>query len=148
MAVEVTVNDRGEEAEIVVGGIHLAKAPDVSGAVFDQKALLQQIVPWLLPGERLYAIFECRGQSAGLVAITNRRLIFHDKTLARRRRALTSIPYNRILSVSTVDEGRGPFGPTSELVIKTSADEIELAFRGGDRAHRAYQLIMSVLLET
>ena len=142
------MTDHAEESELIVGGIHLAKAPDVSGAVFDQKALLQQIVPWLLAGERLHAIFECRGPSAGFVAITNQRLIFHDKTVARRRRALTSLPYTRILSVSTVDEGRGPFGPTSELIIKTSVDEIELAFRGGDRAHRAYQLIMSALLET
>ena len=142
------MNDQPDESEFVVGRVHLAKAPDVSGAVFDQKALLQQIVPWLLPDERLHAIFECRGPSAGLIGITNRRLIFHDKALARRRRALTSIPYSRIISVSTVDEGRGPFGPTSELVVKTSVDEIEFAFRGGDRAHRAYQLIMTALLES
>ncbi len=141
------MNDHPEASELVVGGIHLAKAPDVSGAVFDQKALVQQIVPWLLPGERLFAIFECGGPSAGFIGITNRRLIFHDKTLARRRRGLTSIPYSRILSVSTVDEGRGPFSPTTELVVKTSADEIDFAFRGGDRAHRAYQLIMTALLE-
>lgn len=138
----------GESHEIIIAGIHLAKPPDVSGAIYDHKALVQQIVPWLLAGERLYAVFECKGGSAGFVAITDTRLIFHDKTLGRRRRGLTTLPYSRILSVSTVDEGRGPFGPTTELLIKTATDELEFGFRGGDRAHRAYQFIMMALLQT
>jgi hypothetical protein len=136
-----------ESSELIVAGIHLAKPPDVSSAVFEQRAQLQQIVPWLLAGERLLAVFDCRGASAGLLAVTDKRLIFHDKTLQRRRRALTSVPYSRIVAVSTVDQGRGPFGPTSELVLKTAVDEFEFAFRGGDNAHRAYQLIMTALLE-
>jgi hypothetical protein len=133
--------------EIIVAGIHLAKAPDVSGAVFDHKSLVQQIVPWLLAGERLYAVFECKGGSAGFIAITDQRLLFHDKTVGRRRRGLTTLPYSRILSVSTVDEGRGPFGPTTELLVRTASDELEFAFRGGDRTHRAYQFIMMALLQ-
>jgi len=46
-----------------------------------------------------------------------------------------------------VDEGRGLFGATSELAIKTGPDEFEFDFRGGDKAQRAYQLIMTELLQ-
>jgi hypothetical protein len=137
-----------ESHELIIAGIHLARPPDVSAAVYDHKALLQHIVPWLLAGERLHAIFECKGGGAGFVAITDRRLLFHDKTPARHRRGLTTLPYSRILTVSTVDQGRGPFGPTTQLVVKTGSEEFEFAFRGGDRTHRAYQLIMMALLQT
>jgi hypothetical protein len=136
----------GEAPELIVAGIHLARPPDISGAVFDHKSLVQQIVPWLLAAERLFAVFECRGGSAGFLAITDKRLMYHDKTLARRRRALTSVPFSRVVSVSTVDEGRGPFGPTTELVVRTASEELEFGFRGGDRTHRAYQFIMMGLL--
>lgn len=142
------MESEGQSHELIVAGVHLARPADVSSAVYDHKALLQHVVPWLLAGERLYAVFECKGGGAGFVAITDRRLLFHDKTVARRRRALTSIPHARIVSVSTVDEGRGPFGPTTELVVKTVTDEFEFAFRSGDRAHRAYQFIMMALLQT
>lgn len=115
--------------------------------VYDRKDQYDQIVPWIVPNERLYAVFDCKGAGTGFVAITNKRVIFYDKAFMKKRKALTSVPFNKITAVSTVDEGRGLLGATSELVVKTGSEEFEFEFRGGDKAQRAYQLIMSELLQ-
>lgn len=114
---------------------------------YDKKDQYDQIVPWILPGEDLYAVFDCKGAGTGFVAITNKRLMFYDRAFMRKRKALTSVPFNKITSVSSVDEGRGLFRATSELVIMTGSHEFEFEFRGGEKAQHAYQLIMRELLE-
>jgi hypothetical protein len=122
--------------------------PDVSGAVYDQKNQYDQIVPWLVGGERLYAVYDLKGAGTGFIAITNKRLMFYDKAFVGKRKALTSIPFNKVQTVSSVDEGRGLFGATSELVLKTGSGEVfEFEFRGGEKAQRAYSLIMSEMLQ-
>jgi hypothetical protein len=63
----------------------------------------------------------------------------------RKRKALVSVPYSKITMVSSIDQGRGPWGATSELVIKIGSEEFE--FRGGDKAQRAYRFIMTELLQ-
>jgi hypothetical protein len=117
------------------------------GIEFDNGDQLKQIVPWILPGERLYAVFDCKGSGTGFVAITTKRLLFYDKAFARNRKAFTSVPFSKITAVSSIDEGRGLFGATSELVVKTGSEEYEFEFRGGDKAQKAYQLIMTELLQ-
>ena len=119
----------------------------VEGAIYDKKDQYDQIVPWMLAGEKLHVVFDCKGGGTGFVAITNKRLMFYDKAFLGKRKALTSIPYNKVTSVSSVDEGRGLFGATSELVLKTGTEAFEFEFRGGDKAQRAYQLIMTELLQ-
>lgn len=115
--------------------------------VYDKKEQLDQIVPWLIPNERLYVVFDCKGAGTGFVAVTNKRLMFYDKAFMRKRKALTSVPFNKITAVSSVDEGRGLFGATSELVVKTGSEEFEFEFRGGDKAQKAHILIMTELLQ-
>ena len=124
-----------------------ASAPDLSGAVYDQKSQYDQIVPWLMGGERLYAVYDLKGAGTGFIAITNKRLMFYDKAFLGKRKALTSVPFNKITSVSSVDEGRGLFGATSELVIKTGSEAFEFEFRGGDKAQRSYSFIMYEMLQ-
>jgi hypothetical protein len=114
---------------------------------FDQKSQLDQIVPWLLPDERLYAVYDCKGAGTGFVGITNKRLIFYDRAFMLKRKALVSVPYSKIHAVGSVDEGRGLFGATSELVVKAGADAYEFEFRGGDKAQKAYRLIMTEILQ-
>ena len=114
---------------------------------YDKKEQFDQIVPWIIRGERLYAVFDCKGAGTGFVAVTNKRLMFYDKAFIGKRKALTSIPFNKVTSVSSVDEGRGLFGATSELVVKTGSEAFEFEFRGGDKAQRAYMLIMKELLQ-
>lgn len=115
--------------------------------VYDKKDQYDQIVPWLISGERLHAVFDCKGAGTGFVAVSDRRLIFYDKAFMRKRKALTSVPFNKISAVSSVDEGRGLLGSTSELVVKTGSEEFEFEFRGGEKAQQAYKLIMQELLQ-
>lgn len=114
---------------------------------FDKKEQLDQITPWIVDNERLFAVFDCKGAGTGFIAVTNKRLMFYDKAFMRKRKALTSVPFSKITAVSSVDEGRGLFGATSELVVKAGSDEFEFEFRGGDKAQRAYKLIMNELLQ-
>jgi hypothetical protein len=118
-----------------------------SGVDYDKKEQLDQITPWVIPGERLFAVFDCKGSGTGFVAVTDKRLMFYDKAFLGKRKALTSIPFNKVTAVSSVDEGRGLFGATSELVVKTGSEAFEFEFRGGDKAQRAYMLIMNELLQ-
>jgi hypothetical protein len=112
----------------------LTTPPDVGGAVFDQQSRYDQIVPWLLGAEKLYAVYDCKGGGTGFVAVTNKRLVFYDKAFLGKRNALTSVAFNKITAVSSVDEGRGLLGATSELVVKTGSESFEFEFRGGDKA--------------
>jgi Bacterial PH domain len=128
------------------GGSKPADGVNVEGAVYDKKEQYDQIMPWLLAGEALGFVFDCKGAGTGFVAVTDKRLLFYDKAFLGKRKALTSVPFSRISSVSSVDQGRGLFGATSELVVKTGSEAFEFEFRGGDKAQRAYQLIMSKLI--
>ncbi|MBA3740773.1 MAG: PH domain-containing protein [Chloroflexi bacterium] len=114
---------------------------------YDQKGQYEQILPWILENERLYAVYDCKGAGTGFLGITNKRIVFYDKAFMRKRKALVSVPFSKITSVGSVDEGRGLWGATSELVIKTGSEEFEFEFRGGDKAQRAYRFIMSELLQ-
>lgn len=129
------------------GGPKAVDGADVGGVNYDKKDQYDQIVPWILPGEKLYVVLDCKGGGTGFVAVTTKRLMFYDKAFLGKKKALTSVPFNKITSVSSVDEGRGLFGATSELVVKTGSEAFEFEFRGGDKAQRAYQLIMTELLE-
>ena len=118
-----------------------------SGVEIDKQEQYDKVEPFILSSERLYAVFDCKGAGTGFVAITNKRLLFYDKAPMRRRKALTSVPFNKLTSVSAVDEGRGLWGATSELTVRAGSDEFDFEFRGGDKAQRAYKLIMTELLE-
>jgi len=119
----------------------------VEETLYDRKDQYDQILPFVLSQERLHAVFDCKGAGTGFVAITSKRLIFYDKAFMRKRKALVSIPFNKITSVSSVDEGHGLWGAASELVVKAGSEEFEFEFRGGDKAQRAYQFIMTELLQ-
>jgi hypothetical protein len=98
-------------------------------------------------GSPVGVVFDCKGGGTGFVAITNKRLMFYDKAFLGKRKAQTSVPFAKITSLSSVDEGRGLFGATIEVVVKTGSEAFEFEFRGGDQAQRAYQLMMSEMLQ-
>ena len=50
----------------------------------------------------------------------------------RKRKALVSIPFNKITALASVAEG-GMFRATSELVIEVGSKEYEFEFRGGEK---------------
>lgn len=53
-------------------------------------------------GGALYAVFDCKGAGTGFLAITDRRILFYNKEFMRRRKALTTVPFGKITSVSSV----------------------------------------------
>jgi hypothetical protein len=123
------------------------KSPAVEKPAVDKPEQVSQVKEWLLPSEQLHAIFDCRGPGAGFVAITDKRLFFRDKAAAgSRKRTLTSVPFSRVTSVSSVDEG-GPLRVSSQLTVRVAGDDLVFEFAGGDTAQRAYMLIMRGLLE-
>jgi len=113
----------------------------------DKQEQFDQLKPWILESETLHAVFDCKGAGTGFVGIANKRLVFYDKAALRKKKSLVSVPYSKITSVASVDEGRGLFGGTSELILKTGSEEFEFEFRGGDNAQRAYRYIMNEILE-
>ncbi|PZR62524.1 MAG: hypothetical protein DLM71_06435 [Chloroflexi bacterium] len=113
----------------------------------DKQEQYEQIAPMILSNETLHAVYDCKGAGTGFVGITDKRLIFYDRAMLRKKKSLVSVPFRQITSVSSVDEGRGLFGSSSDLIIRAGMHEFEFEFRGGDKAQRAYKLIMTELLQ-
>ena len=118
--------------------------------IYDREDQYKQIAPMILPDETLFAVFDCKGVGTGFIGITNKRLLFYDKVFLKKRKALVSVPYRMVTAVGSVDQGRGVFsiGTSSELVVKSGNDEYEFEFRGGDKAQKAYELIMREMLQS
>ena len=122
----------------------------ISQVVYDKKDQFEKIWDWILESETLYVVYDCKGAGTGFVGITDRRVIFYDKQFMRNRKAMVSVPYSQVAAVSSEDEGgllagRGFFS-SSKLGIHTTGNAYyEFEFRGADKAHHAYNLIMSHL---
>ena len=118
--------------------------------VFDKKEQLQKIEAALLPGEQVWAVFDMKGGGTGFVGITTKRVLVYDKAFLRKMKAVVSIPYSRIHTVAAEDDanvltGRGFFS-SSKVILTTGRGELELEFRGADKAHYAHNLILSQII--
>ncbi len=118
--------------------------------MYDKKEQFQKIETAVLPGEKIYAVFDMKGGGTGFIGITDLRVIVYDKAFMRKMKAIVSIPYSRIYSVAAEDEsgvftGRGFYG-TSKMALKTGGDEFEFEFRGSDKAHVAHNLILGFMV--
>ena len=118
--------------------------------IVDKKNQLEKIEDYCLPEETIRAVFDMKGGGTGFIGITDKRVIFYDKAFMRKQKAMVTIPYSRIHAVSSEDNTgmllkRGFFA-SSKLGIHAGADHFDFEFRGGDKAHRAYQIIMEYLL--
>jgi hypothetical protein len=118
--------------------------------IVDKKDQLEKIEDWCLPEETIRAVFDLKGTGTGFLGITDKRVIFYDKAFMHKKKAMVTIPYSRVHAVSSEDNTgalvkRGFFS-SSKLSIHAGTDAFEFEFRGGDKAHRAYQIIMEYLL--
>jgi hypothetical protein len=118
--------------------------------IVDKEDQLEKIEDWCLPGETIRAVFDLKGGGAGFLGITDKRVIFYDKAFMRRQKAMVTIPYGKIHAISSEDDTgkvikRGFFS-SSKLSIHAGANSFVFDFRGGDKAHIAYQIIMEYLL--
>jgi len=111
---------------------------------YDNKGQFNRVSAYLIEGEKLQAVFDCKGGGTGFVGITDQRLIFYDQAFIREQKAMVSIPYNRIIGVASEDDG--VIFRTSLITLITSAGNFDFTFRGADKAHWAYNFIMNQIL--
>jgi len=118
------------------------------GPVYDRKDQLDQVMSGLLEGETVYAVYDAIGGGTGFLGLTDRRVILQDKSFVGKKIALTSVPYNRIQSVSVVSDKSwtGAFFSTSSIAISTSHMTHQVEFRGTEKAHHAHNLILWYVL--
>jgi hypothetical protein len=113
-------------------------------AYFDNQKQYDRIIAYLLEGENLYAVYDCKGSGTGFVGITDRRVIFYDQGVFVKKKTMISIPYNQVIGIASGDEGL--IFQTSEIVLITAAGKFPFEFRGSDKAHAAYRYIMTQIL--
>ena len=118
--------------------------PEVKPAIFDHKDQHDRIVAYVIPGERLVAVYDCKGAGTGFVGITDRRVIFYDQGVFAKNKSMISIPYHQIIAVVSSDEGL--VFQSSEIVLVTAAGKFSFVFRGADKAHSTYRYIMNQVL--
>jgi Bacterial PH domain len=112
--------------------------------LFDRQDQLQRVQAYVIPGETLVAVFDCKGAGTGFVGFTDQRLIFYDQAFLTKKKSMVSIPYNNIVGVASTDEGM--IFTTSEITLLTAAGNYTFQFRGSDKAHMAYRYVMKQIL--
>ena len=119
--------------------------------VVDKKDQLEKIEDYCLPHETLRAVFDMKGGGSGFIGITDKRVIFYDKAFMGKKKAMVTIPYNKIHALSSEDDTGGllrrGFFASSTLTLHAGVDSFAFEFRGGDKAHQAYTIIMEYLLQ-
>jgi hypothetical protein len=112
--------------------------------VYDNEGQYKRILAYIIPGETLHAVYDCKGSGTGFVGITDQRVIFYDQGVLFKKKAMVAVPYNQVVVVSSQDEGT--IFQTSELTLHTAAGNFSFEFRGADKAHWTYQFIMGQIL--
>lgn len=117
--------------------------------VYDKEEQLEKIQQYTIPGERIHAVLDMKGGGTGFLGLTDRRLIFYDKAFVQRYKAMVTIPYTKISLIGSEDEEgfftRGSLFGSSKLRVHVGPEAFEFEFRGADKAHLAYQIIVSNL---
>ena len=116
--------------------------------IFDKKDQLEKIESWVLPGETLHAVYDCKGAGTGFIGITDRRIIFYDKQFMLKMKAMVTVPHSQIAAINSEDKsglltGRGFFASSKIGIHTTGNAYYEFEFRGADKAHEAYCFIVS-----
>ncbi len=113
---------------------------------FDNKNQLDRVRTMVNPPELLYAVFDEKGIGTGFVGITDRRIIFMDQGVIRKKKMIVSLPYSKITALATEDNG-GVIFSSSKLVVIAGSREFDFEFHTKEKAHRAHELIMWNLLQ-
>ena len=111
---------------------------------FDNRSQLERIQAYLISGETLFAVYDCKGAGTGFVGITDQRIIFYDQGVFSKHKTMISIPYNQMVGLAAADEGF--IFKTSEITIITGAGRFSFEFRGSDKAMAAYRYVMNQIL--
>jgi len=119
--------------------------------IVDKKDQLEKIEGVCLDDEIIRAVFDLKGRGTGFIGITNKRVIYYDKEFLKGKKALVSIPIDRIAAVASEDNKgfliKSGFLVSDTLTISSMGLEPKtFEFRGGDKAHLAHNILMEYLL--
>jgi len=108
----------------------------------DQLAKVQLI---LLPGELILAVYDGKGGSTGMVALTDRRVVVQDNSFVGGKSGITSLPYARIQSVSFIlDRATAARAASSSVVsIQVPGQAYEIQFRGDEQARHTHDVVLT-----
>ncbi len=112
---------------------------------YDHKGQYKRILEYLIDGEKLYAVFDCKGGGSGFVGITDRRLIFYDQGIVLPKKTMISLPYSQITAIASSDEGT--LLQSSEITLITPAGNFTFTFWGANKAHQVYRWISQHVLD-
>ncbi len=114
--------------------------------VFDIKNQLDRIIPYILPGETLHAVFDCRGAGTGFVGITDQRVLFYDQEVLTigKHKSMVSIPYHQVIGIAAADDG--VIFKSCLITLITAAGKFTFEFGGQNRAMEVYRFIMGQIL--
>ncbi len=108
----------------------------------DKQEQYDQVATGLLPGETVWAVFDCKGLGAGFVGVTDRRLVFQDKSAVGNQVTLTSVPYRVISSVGFASDKEMLTSGTSTVVVTYSGGGMQATFRGHDKARYVHDAVL------
>lgn len=117
--------------------------------VFDKQEQLDKIMDVILPDEAILAVYDLKGAQTGFIGITDRRLIIYDKSFLGKKKAMVSVAYKSIIALGSEDEGsflKLPGFVSSKLAVQTAGGNFDMEFRGQEKAHEAYRLIIARIL--
>jgi len=119
--------------------------------IVDKKDQLEKIDKYCLPQETLTGVFDLESSSTGFFGMTDKPLVYYDKEFLGKKKAIVSIPYSRIVSVSSENyQGiffkRGLFGSDWIMIQVMGMDVKVFEFRGVDKAHAPHSIIMKHIL--
>ncbi|MDQ3153739.1 MAG: PH domain-containing protein [Actinomycetota bacterium] len=108
-------------------------------------SLRDKIDVCLLEGEAVVAVYG--GAGAGLLGLTDRRVIVQDDDFPGGRSALTSIPYHRVASVSFVSatEERGTFTFSRSIAVAAGGRVYVTELADEDQAREAHETILRLV---
>jgi hypothetical protein len=111
---------------------------------FDKQDQLEKIQSSLLQGERIIAVYDAIGAGTGFIGITDTRVIFQDNSFVGKKVALTSVPYNKVNTVSFVSNKSmlGKFASTGSIALQVGGTVHEIDFRGDEKAKHAHDVIL------
>lgn len=115
------------------------------GVEFDKQNQLERIQDDLVRGERLFFVYDLKGTGSGYLGVTDRRLVFQDRTLMHKHESIVTVPFSKITAVAAEDAGH--ILKTSKLVVYVNTQSYEFEFRSTEKAHKAYRLILEQTLQ-
>lgn len=110
----------------------------------DKREQYEQIKSGLMPGEHILAVYDAIGAGTGFIGLTSRRVVIQDKSFVGKKVAITSIPYERITSVSVVSNKSwaGSFFSTGSIAIHVGTQTYEVDFRGHEKSRHVHEVIL------